>query len=95
VLIYVDGIIFRSNNASLVQWFASSMQSKFEMSMIGELPFFLGLQITQRFEGIFLSQEKYLREMFKMFQMEDCTPMNTPMVTGCKLRKDDDSPDVD
>jgi hypothetical protein len=46
VLVYVDDIIFRSNNASLVQWLASTMQSKFEMSMIGESSFFLGLQIT-------------------------------------------------
>jgi hypothetical protein len=44
---------------------------------------------------MFLSQEKYLREMVKMFQMEDSTPMSTPMVTGCKLRKDVDSPNVD
>jgi hypothetical protein len=99
VLVYVDDIIFRSNNASSVQWFASTMQSEFEMSMIGELPFFLVLQITQRSEGLFLSQEKYLREMLKRFQMEDSTPMstpmNTPMVTGCKLSKDDDSPSVD
>jgi hypothetical protein len=82
LLVYVDDIIFGSNNASLVQWFASTMQSKFEMSMIGELPFFLGLQITQRSEELFLSQEKYLREMLKRFQMEDSTPMSTPMVTG-------------
>jgi hypothetical protein len=95
VLVYVDDIIFGSNNASLVKWFASSMQSKFEMSMIGELPFFLGLQITQRSEGIFISQEKNLREMLKRFQMEDSKPMSTPMVTGCKLSKDGDSPDVD
>jgi transposase InsO family protein len=95
VLVYVDDIIFRSNNASLVQWFASAMQSEFEMSMIGELSFFLGLRITQRSEGIFLSQEKYLREMLKRFQMEDSTPVSTPMVVGCKLSKDDISPDVD
>jgi hypothetical protein len=95
VLFYVDDIIFSSNNASLVKWFASTMQSEFEMSMIGELSFFLGLQITQRSKGLFISQEKYLREMLKRFQMEDSTPMSTPMVTGCKLRKDDDSPDVD
>jgi hypothetical protein len=63
--------------------------------MIGELSFFLGLQITQRSEGLFLSQEKYLREMLKRFQMEDSTPMSTPMVTGCKLSKDDDSTDLD
>ena len=71
------------------------MESEFEMSMKRELSFFLGLQITQRFEGIFLSQEKYLREMLKRFQMEDSKPMGTPMVTGCKLSKDDDSLDVD
>jgi hypothetical protein len=94
VLVYVDDIIFGSNNASLVKWFASAMQSKFEMSMIGELPFFLGLQITQRSEGIFISQEKYLRAMLKRFQMEDSKSMSTPMVIGCKLSKDDDSPDV-
>jgi hypothetical protein len=94
-LVYVDDIIFSSNNASLVKWFASAMQSEFEMSMIGELSFFIGLQITQRSEGIFLSQEKYLREMLKRFQMEHYKPMSTPMVTGCKLSKDDDSPDVD
>jgi hypothetical protein len=46
VLVYVDDIIFESNNASLVQWFASTMQSEFEISMIGELPFVLGMQIT-------------------------------------------------
>jgi hypothetical protein len=65
------------------------------MSMIGELPVFLCLQITQRSEGIFLSQEKYLREMLKRFQIEDSKPMSTPMVTVCKLIKDDDSLDVD
>jgi hypothetical protein len=95
VLVYVHKLIFGSNNALLVQRFSSAMQSKLEMSMIGELPFILGLQITQSFEEIFLSQEKYLREMLKRFQMEDFTPMSTPMVIGCKLSKGDDSPNVD
>jgi hypothetical protein len=94
VLVYVDEIIFGCNKDSLVQWFASTMESEFEMSMIGELSFFLGLQITQRSEGMFISQEKYLREMLKRFQMEDSKPVGTPMVTRCKLSKDDDSPDV-
>jgi hypothetical protein len=95
VLVYVDDIIFNSNNASLVKWFSSAMHTKFEMSIIGELSFFLGLQITERSKGIFISQEKYLREMLKRFQMEDSKPMSTSMVTGCKLSKDDDSPDFD
>jgi hypothetical protein len=95
VLVCVDDIIFGCNKDSLVQWLASTMESEFEMSMIGELSFFLGLQITQRSEGMFISQEKYLREMLKRFQMEDSKPVGTPMVTGCKLSKDDDSLDVD
>jgi hypothetical protein len=95
VLVYVDAIIFGCNKDSLVKWFASTMELDFEMSMRGELSFFLGLQITQRSEGMFISQEKYLREMLKRFQMEDSKPVGTTMVTGCKLRKDDDSPDVD
>ena len=71
VLVYVDDIIFGCTNDSLVQWFANSMQSEFEMSMIGELPYFLGLQITQSSEGLFISQKNYLKEMLKKFQMED------------------------
>ena len=71
------------------------MQSEFEMSMIGELSYFLGLQITQSSEGLFISQKKYLKEMLKQFQMEDSSPVRTLMIVGCKLRKDDISPDVD
>jgi hypothetical protein len=55
VLVYVDDIIFICNKDSLVQWFSSTMESEFEMSRIGELSFFLGLQITQRSEGMFIS----------------------------------------
>jgi hypothetical protein len=95
VLVYIDDIIFRCNKDPLVQWFASTMESEFEMSMIGERSFFLGLQITQRSEGMFISQEKYLREMLKRFQMKDSKPVGTPMVIGCRLSKDDDSHDVD
>jgi hypothetical protein len=90
VLVYVDDIIFGCNKNPLVKWFV-----EFEMSMIGELSFFLGLQITQRSEGMFISQEKYLREMLKSFQMENSKHVGTPMVTRCKLSKDGDSPDVD
>ena len=67
VLVYVDDIIFGSTNDFSVQWFTNTMQSKFEMSMIGELSFFLGLQITQTADGLFLSQEKYLKEILKRF----------------------------
>jgi hypothetical protein len=89
VLVYADDIIFGCNKDSLAKWFSSAMESEFEMSMIGELSFFLGLQITQRSEGMFISQEKYLREMLKRFQMEDSKPVGKPMVIGCKLSKDE------
>jgi hypothetical protein len=55
VLVYVDDIIFGCNKDSLVQLFAFSMESEFEISMIGELSFFLGLRIIQRHEGMFIS----------------------------------------
>jgi hypothetical protein len=67
VLVYVDDIIFGCTNDSFVQWFSNSMQTEFEMSMIGELSYFLGLQVNQSSTGIFISQEKYLKEMFKKF----------------------------
>ena len=65
------------------------------MSLLGELSFFLGLQISQLDEGIFISQTKYIKEMLKKFRMEDCKPVSTLMVTGCKLSKDDESKEVD
>jgi hypothetical protein len=95
VLVYVDDITFGCTNHSSVQWFANAMKSKFEMSMFGELSYFLGLQITQNDEGLFLSQEKYLKEVLKRFQMEDASPVSTPMICGCKLSKDDTTPEVD
>jgi hypothetical protein len=94
-LVYVDDIIFGCTNESSIQWFANSMQIEFEMSMIGELSYFLGLQVKQSSAGMFISQEKYLKEMLKKFQMEDSFTVSTPMVVGCKLSKDDISHDVD
>jgi hypothetical protein len=71
------------------------MQKEFEMSLLGELSFFLGLQIRQSNQGIFISQTKYIREMLKRFGIEDCKPVITPMQTNCKLSKDDDSKSTD
>jgi hypothetical protein len=75
--------------------FAAAMQQEFEMSMLGELSFFLGLQIHQSERGIFISQSKYLKEILKKFGMENCAPVSTPMTTSCKLNKDDDAPEID
>ena len=95
VEIYVDDIIFGSDNDELRKQFAQSMQNEFEMSMLGELNFFLGLQISKSDKGIFISQPQYINEMLKQFQMYDCKLVGTPMVTGCKLRNIDDSKNVE
>ena len=70
------------------------MQNEFEMSMLGEMNFFLGLQITQSDKGIFISQTKYINEILKKFQMQDCKPVGTPMAAGCKLSHTNDSGNV-
>jgi hypothetical protein len=93
-VVYVDDIIFGGSMKEMCQEFAIEMKKEFEMSMLGELSFFLGLQISQSDKGIFISQTKYVKEMLKKFIMEDCTPVNTPMVTSCKLRKNDESPEA-
>jgi hypothetical protein len=93
--VYVDDIILGSDDDRLSQKFAKDMQNEFEMSLLGELSFFLGLQIHQSNQGIFISQTKYIREMLKRFRMEDCKPVITPMQTNCKLSKDDDSKSTD
>jgi hypothetical protein len=95
VVVYVDDIIFVSNLNPLSKQFAIEMQKEFEMAMLGELTFFLGLQVSRSDKGLFISQTKYIKEMLKKFQMEDCKPMSTPMITGCKLSKDDESLNVD
>ncbi|WVZ88337.1 hypothetical protein U9M48_034871 [Paspalum notatum var. saurae] len=83
--IYVDDIIFGSTNASFCEEFGEMMSKEFEMSMIGELSFFLGLQIKQLKDGIFVSQSKYLKDMLKKFGLEDAKSIKTPMRTNSLL----------
>jgi hypothetical protein len=93
--VYVDDIIFGSDDERLSQKFAKDMHNEFEMSLLGELSFFIGLQIRRSNQGIFISQTMYIREMLKRFGMGNCKPVITPMQTSCKLRKDDDSKSTD
>jgi hypothetical protein len=77
--VYVDDIIFGSTNEDYCKEFGELMSKEFEMSMIGELTFFLGFQVKQMREGIFISQEKYTKDLLKRFKMEECKPIKTPM----------------
>ncbi|GJX31135.1 retrovirus-related pol polyprotein from transposon TNT 1-94 [Tanacetum coccineum] len=95
VQIYVDDIIFGSMCQNLCDDFAKIMHDEFEMSMMGELNFFLGLQIKQMEDGIFFNQSKYIKEMLKKFGLEDSKPTKTPMSTEINLTKDDEADSVD
>ncbi|GJT21676.1 retrovirus-related pol polyprotein from transposon TNT 1-94 [Tanacetum coccineum] len=90
VQIYVDDIIFGSTCQDMCDEFAKIMHDEFEMSMMGELNFFLGLQIKQMEDGIFFNQSKYIKEMLKKFSLEDSKPMKAPMSSDTKLTKDEE-----
>ncbi|GKD93666.1 retrovirus-related pol polyprotein from transposon TNT 1-94, partial [Tanacetum coccineum] len=81
VQVYVDDIIFGSTNLDFSKRFANLMKSNFEMSMMGELKFFLGLQVHQSPRGIFISQSQYAIELLKKYGMDECVSMSTPMAT--------------
>ncbi|GKC67375.1 retrovirus-related pol polyprotein from transposon TNT 1-94 [Tanacetum coccineum] len=95
VQIYVDEIIFGFKCQNLCDDFEKIMHGEFEISMIGELSFFLGLQIKQINDGIFFNQSKYIKEMLKKFEMEDSKPTKTLMSTEIKLTKDDEADSID
>jgi len=88
VQIYVNDIIFGTTNDCLCEEFVTVMQGEFEMSMMGELSFFLGLQVKRLKDDIFLSQTKYCREILKKFEMENCKEASTPMSTRCYMDVD-------
>ncbi|GJY14523.1 retrovirus-related pol polyprotein from transposon TNT 1-94 [Tanacetum coccineum] len=90
VQIYVDDIIFGSTCQDMCDEFTKIMHDEFEMSMMGELNFFLGLQIKQMEDSIFFNQSKYIKEMLKKFGLEDSKPMKTPMSSDTKLTKDEE-----
>ncbi|GKC11813.1 putative ribonuclease H-like domain-containing protein [Tanacetum coccineum] len=95
VQVYVDDIIFGSTKKSLCTEFEKMMHKKFQMSSMGELTFFLGLQVKQKEDGIFISQDKYVTEILKKFVFTDVKIASTPMETQKLLFKDEDGEEVD
>ena len=78
---FVDNIIFGSTNQKSCEEFSRVMTQKFEMSMMGELTYFLGFQVKQLKDGTFISQTKYTQDLLKRFGMKDAKPAKTPMGT--------------
>ncbi|GJW48581.1 putative ribonuclease H-like domain-containing protein [Tanacetum coccineum] len=95
VQVYVDDIIFGSTKKELCIAFEKLMHEKFQMSSMGELTFFLGLQVKQKKDGIFISQDKYVDEILKKFGFTEVKTASTPMETQKPLLKDEDGEEVD
>ncbi|GJU34383.1 retrovirus-related pol polyprotein from transposon TNT 1-94 [Tanacetum coccineum] len=88
VQIYVDDITFSSTNPKACDIFSNEMSSKFQMSMIGQISFFLGLEVSQNPRGIFINQSKFALEISKKIRMDSCDPVDTSMVDQLKLDED-------
>jgi hypothetical protein len=88
VRIYVDDIIFNGSSHSLVSSFQEVMENEFYMSMMGELTFFLGIQVKQTKQGTFVHQAKYTNDLMKKFNMDELKPVSTLMSTTTLLDPD-------
>ncbi|GKG12538.1 uncharacterized mitochondrial protein-like protein, partial [Tanacetum coccineum] len=95
VQVYVDDIIFGSTKKELCSAFEKLMYEKFQMSSMGELTFFLGLQVKQKKDGIFICQDKYVAENLKKFEFTEVKTVSTPMETQKLLLKDKYGKEVD
>jgi hypothetical protein len=95
VQIYVDDIIFGGSFHTLVSKIQEMMESEFQMSMMGELTFFLGIQVKQMKQGTFLHQAKYTKDQMKKFNMAELKPVSTLMSSATSLGPDEDGEAVD
>ncbi|GKA48683.1 retrovirus-related pol polyprotein from transposon TNT 1-94 [Tanacetum coccineum] len=89
VQIYVDDIIFGSTSSKLSKQFGKLMTKKYEMSMMGELTYFLGFQIKQDFKGISICQEKYVKDLLKKYDLADCALLKCHMLPLNNLGPDE------
>eukprot|EP00253_Pinus_taeda_P029158 PITA_29158 len=95
VVLYVDDVIFTRNDVCLIENFKAVMKEEFEMTDMGLLRYFLGIEVNQNENGIFISQAKYVNEVLERFNMQDNKAAITPTVMRLKLSKEDNSKDFD
>lgn len=89
ISLYVDDIIITGNNLKLIDKFKDDMKREFEMTDLGELNYFLGMEIIQDEEGVFLSQEKYANKLLKKFGMLESKSIKTPLLPQGKRQEED------
>ncbi|CAL5432597.1 unnamed protein product [Camellia sinensis] len=95
VSLYVDDLIFTGNDELMFAEFKNSMLREFDMTDLGRMRFFLGIEVLQRSDGIYICQRKYALEVLKRFRMENSNSVHNPIVPGCKLFKDENGIGVD
>jgi hypothetical protein len=95
VQIYMDDIIFGDSSYVLVSNFQKIMENEFKMSMMGELTFFLGIQVKQMKQDTFVHQAKYMKDLVKKFNIAELKPMSTLMSTTTVLNLDENGKAVD
>jgi hypothetical protein len=91
VSLYVDDLIFTGNSECMFKGFKDSMMREFDMSDLGRMKYFLGVEVIQNAELIFICQKKYAREMLGRFGMEHSNAVQNPIVPGCKLTKNEEN----
>ncbi|PKA47383.1 Retrovirus-related Pol polyprotein from transposon TNT 1-94 [Apostasia shenzhenica] len=94
ISIYVDDLLVTGDDEGLIQNFKDQMKSKYEMSDMGQLRYFLGLEVHQSSKGIFISQKNYIQNVLKRFRMNECKAIDTPLSTSDKLKKEDGAPEA-
>ncbi|KAE8677835.1 hypothetical protein F3Y22_tig00111495pilonHSYRG00094 [Hibiscus syriacus] len=93
--LYVDDLIFSGSNPSMFNEFKDVMMKEFEMTYMWHMAYYLGIEVKQQKDGIFISQESYAKEILKKFKMENCKPISTPTEYGIKMSKHEEGESVD
>jgi hypothetical protein len=95
VNVYVDYLIYTGNDEHMMRNFKRSMREMFAMTDLGKMKYFLGIEVIQNKQGIFINQQKYGSEILQRFGMSDCNGVCSPIVPGCKLVKDEAGKAID
>jgi hypothetical protein len=88
VCLYVDDLIYTGNDGKMFQEFKNSMKAEFDMTDLGMMRYFLGIEVVQSSAGIFITQKKYAKEILERFNLHNCNPVKNPIEPGLKLHKD-------
>ena len=91
VCIYVDDLVFTGSDEGMFADFKASMKREFDMTYLDKMKFFLGVEVVQNAEGIYISQRKYALEILERFGLEKANSIRNPMIPGMKLMRNEEA----